>query len=61
MIEHFLTVGTQVLVLFILIGVGVICTKAKLLRDTAVHCMADVVLWWICAARWCCPIVSAMI
>ncbi len=46
MIEHFLTVGTQVLVLFILIGVGVICTKTKLLRDTAVRCMADVVLYF---------------
>ncbi len=44
MIEHFLTVGTQVMVLFILIGVGVICTKANLLRDTTVRGMADIVL-----------------
>lgn len=44
MLENFLTVGTQVLVLFILIGVGVVCTKAKLLTSTAVRAMADVVL-----------------
>lgn len=46
MLGNFLTVGTQVLVLFILIGVGVVCTKANLLRDTAVRCMADVVLYF---------------
>ncbi len=46
MIQHFLTVGTQVLVLFILIGVGVVCTKANVLRDSAVRCMADVVLFF---------------
>lgn len=46
MLDNFLTVGTQVLVLFLLIGVGVICTKAKLLTDTAVRCMANVVLYF---------------
>ncbi len=46
MLGNFLTVGTQVLVLFLLIGVGVICTKAKLLSTTAVRCMADVVLYF---------------
>jgi len=46
MIENFLTVGTQVLVLFLLIGVGVICTKTKLLTATAVRGMADVVLYF---------------
>ncbi|MBE6767738.1 MAG: AEC family transporter [Ruminococcaceae bacterium] len=46
MLENFLTVGTQVLVLFLLIGVGVVCTKAKLLSAAAVRCMADVVLYF---------------
>ena len=44
MIDNYLTVGTQVLVLFLLIGVGVICGKTKLLSKEAVRSMADVVL-----------------
>ena len=44
MFHNFLTVGTQVLVLFLLIGVGVICTKAKLLTKEAVRSMADILL-----------------
>ncbi len=41
-----MTVGTQVLVLFVLIGVGVVCTKTKLLSAAGVRCMADVVLYF---------------
>ncbi len=44
MIENFLTVGTQVAVLFLIIGVGLICGKTKLLSKEAVRSMADVVL-----------------
>ena len=44
MIENFLVVGTQVLILFILIGVGAVCAKTKLLSKDAVRCMANIVL-----------------
>ncbi len=44
MIEHFLTVVQQVLVLFVLIGVGVVCGKGRILSREAVRSCADVVL-----------------
>lgn len=44
MIENFLTVGSQVLVLFSLIGIGVIAAKANLLTKEAARSMADIVL-----------------
>lgn len=44
MIEHFLTVVQQVLVLFVLIGVGVICGKSRIFSKEAVKSCADVVL-----------------
>lgn len=44
MIENFLTVVQQVLVLFVLIGVGVICGKSRILSKEAVKSCADVVL-----------------
>jgi len=43
-IENFLVVGTQVLILFILIAVGAICGKTKLLSKEAVRCMANIAL-----------------
>lgn len=46
MIDNFLTVGSQVVVLFLLIGVGVVCAKAHLLSDKAVRSMADIVLFF---------------
>ncbi len=45
MLTNFLTVGQQVIILFILIGVGFICGKRKLLSDTAVTGMTDFVLY----------------
>ncbi len=36
MIENLLTVGSQVLILFILIGIGFICSKVKLLNEAAI-------------------------
>jgi predicted permease len=44
MVEGFLTVAQQVLGLFILIGVGVICGKTRMLTQEAVKCCADIVL-----------------
>lgn len=44
MLDNFVTVGGQVLVLFLLIGVGVVCAKAKVLTKEAVRSITDVVL-----------------
>ena len=45
MVENFLTVGQQVIILFILIGVGFVCGKTKFLADTAVTGITDFVLY----------------
>jgi len=45
MTENILTVGNQVLVLFILIGVGFICNKRKIFGDEAVKGMTTLVLY----------------
>lgn len=45
MIENFLTVGTQVLELFILIAIGFICGKTKMLSDKPVKAITDIVLY----------------
>lgn len=45
MLEDFLTVGQNVLTLFILIGIGVVCGKVNLLGDTAVKACANLVLY----------------
>ena len=45
MLANFLTVGQQVVILFILIGVGFVCGKTKFLSDTAVTGMTDFVLY----------------
>ncbi len=42
--ESFLTVAQQVMSLFLLIGIGVICGKAKILNTAAVKSCADLVL-----------------
>ena len=44
MAESFVTVAQQVVVLFLLIGVGVACAKRKMLQQTAVKSLADLVL-----------------
>lgn len=44
MLINFLTVAEQVVVLFILIGIGVICGKTGILKSSAVKCCSDLVL-----------------
>ena len=46
MLSNFLTVGTQVLVLFILIAAGVICAKVGWLSEKATRGMTDLVLYF---------------
>ena len=45
MIDNFLTVGTQVLELFILIALGFMCGKTRMLNETAVRAVTDIVLF----------------
>ena len=55
MLTSFFDVGTQVLVLFILIGVGVLLTKLGLITEKGARTMTDVVLY----AGTPCVIISA--
>ena len=45
MLSDFLTVGQQVVILFILIGAGFASKKAKLISDNAVKGMTNLVLY----------------
>lgn len=45
MLKDFLTVASNVLTLFLLMGVGVACAKTKLLSDGAVKALANLVLY----------------
>lgn len=45
MLESVITVGNQVIILFILIAIGVLCAKTKILNDGAVKGMTDFVLY----------------
>lgn len=45
MLESFLVVGNQVVILFILIAIGFICNKTRLLKPEAVGGMTDLVLY----------------
>ena len=45
MLQDFLTVAVNVLTLFLLMGVGVVCAKTKLLSDGAVKALANLVLY----------------
>lgn len=45
MLQDFLTVASQVMTLFLLMGVGVVCAKVKLLSDGAVKALANLVLY----------------
>ena len=45
MLQDFLTVASNVLTLFILMGVGVACAKTKLLSDGGVKALANLVLY----------------
>lgn len=46
--ENFITVGTQVLELFILIAVGYLCGKTKMLNDKSAKSITDIVLYIVC-------------
>ena len=45
MLQDFLTVAQNVLTLFILIAIGAVCCKAKLLNEDAAKCCANLVLY----------------
>lgn len=45
MLQNFLTVGQQVLIIFILIAVGVICGKTKLIKEEGAQCLTSIVLY----------------
>ncbi|NCA79626.1 MAG: AEC family transporter [Sphingobacteriia bacterium] len=47
MINNFLMVGQQVLILFILISIGLIATKAKMINEKAVKGMTNIVLYFV--------------
>lgn len=46
MLSNFLTVGQQVIVLFILIGVGFVCAKTKIVGENAVKGMTNLALYF---------------
>lgn len=43
--SYFFVVGKQVLILFILISIGYICSKAKMIREEGVKVMTDIALY----------------
>ena len=45
MIESFITVAGQVVVLFLLIGVGFVLTKLNMLKESAVSALTDIALY----------------
>ena len=45
MLDHFLTIGSQVLTLFLLIGTGVLCAKTNLLDEKACKAIVNIVLY----------------
>lgn len=45
MVQNFLTVGQQVLIIFILIAIGFICGKTKLIKENGAQCITSVVLY----------------
>lgn len=47
MLENFLTVGQQVVILYILIAIGMVCGKTKFLSDGAISGMTNFVLYVI--------------
>ncbi len=48
MIGNFITVGTQVFELFILIALGYLCGKTKMLNEKAVKSITEIVLYIVC-------------
>lgn len=57
MIQNFFTVAHQVLILFILIGVGFLCGKIKMLNESSVKAINDLVLYIVCP----CVIINSFI
>lgn len=55
MIDSFFTVFEQVLVLFVLIAIGFICSKTKIINENGAKVIADVVLYFVTP----CVIISA--
>ncbi|MBQ6625813.1 MAG: AEC family transporter [Ruminococcus sp.] len=55
MLSSFLTVGEQVLVLFVLLFIGFLCAKTKLINEAGSKSMANVVLYFVTP----CVIISA--
>lgn len=55
MIESFMTVLVQVLILFVLIGVGFVCAKTKIINENGAKVIADIVLYFVTP----CVIISA--
>lgn len=51
MLENIQSVAVQVLILFILVGIGMICRYMKILNDTSVKGMSDLVLYLITPAN----------
>ncbi len=47
MLNSFLTVSQQVLILFVLIGIGFFCGKTKIINETGSKVIADVVLFFV--------------
>lgn len=47
MLNSFLTVGEQVLILFVLIAIGFVCGKTKLINESGSKVMADIVLYFV--------------
>ena len=45
MLDSFIVVGTQVLTLFILIGIGFACGRLKFLNKDGVKCINDIVIY----------------
>ena len=45
MIESFITVAGQVVVLFLLIGVGFVLTKLNMLKESAISALTDIALY----------------
>ncbi len=45
MLQSFLTVGQQVVIIFILIAVGCVCAKAKIINEIGARCLTNIVLY----------------
>ncbi len=51
MIENILSVGTQVLILFVLVAVGFICRKVRILTENGIKSISDLVVYVVTPAN----------